>query len=210
MLKFYTYKLEESSEMAGRCLDAELMHKWLCRLTGSSRQESGLLYMLDTKYMLLHVQSQVPLQTPELQEVGSLDLDTFFSRLHDGDRVSFLLTTLPHKKKNGHISYIVDPYGEKAWVKKRLAEHGFDATSVVPMEKKEVYFRHDKQKRAEMEELPCGPTSLPDRFLTMSAFLMYGKPGLDGIRHTGTDCLSNWEMQHEAGKSERKCHINGS
>lgn len=147
MLKFYTYKLEESSEMAGRCLDAELMHKWLCRLTGSSRQESGLLYMLDTKYMLLHVQSQVPLQTPELQEVGSLDLDTFFSRLHDGDSVSFLLTTLPHKKKNGHISYIVDPYGEKAWVKKRLAEHGFDATSVVPMEKKEVYFRHDTQKK---------------------------------------------------------------
>lgn len=147
MLKFYTYKMEESSEMACRCLDAELMHKWLCRLTNASRQESGLLYMLDTENMLLHVQSLVPLQAPELRRIGSLDLDAFFSRLHDGDKVSFLLTTLPHKKKNGHISYITDPYEEKAWIKKRLAEHGFDVGSVVPEEKKEVYFSHSKKEK---------------------------------------------------------------
>lgn len=186
MFKFYTYKLEESSEMAGRCLDAELMHKWLCRLTGASRQESGLLYMLDTEDMLLHVQSRVPLQAPELQEIGTLDLDSFFSRLHDGDRVSFLLTTLPHKKKNGRASYIVGFPEEKAWVKKRLAEHGFDAGSVVPVEKKEVYFCHSKKEKGGQGRVTLRSYIISGQVSDREAFAEVWRTGLGGHKAYGS------------------------
>lgn len=189
MLKFYTYKMEESSEMACRCLDAELMHKWLCRLTGASRQESGILYMVDTDNMLLHVQSAVPLQTPELREVGVFDVGAFLDGLHDGDQTSFLLTTLPHKKKNGRVGYIAGLPEETEWIKKRLVERGFHAEAVTLIEKKEVYFAHNEQKKGGNGRITLRSYMISGKVLDRTAFTKAWRAGLGPHKAYGNGLL---------------------
>ena len=133
------------------------LHGFLCRYFQSSREEKDILYTTSCgtdKYgneiVRLYVQaSEDGPELPGFTKERSIDISSLFNDIEEGDTLSYIITCIPHKQKQGKKRYIsgVNKYEERVkWLKRTGAKAGVDITSCREIEKTDVSFYHDLAK----------------------------------------------------------------
>lgn len=141
----YIYKIAITPTTAKIMADAQKMHEFLCGLIRSDRASANMLYKLDEKGFLF-VQSDIcPDETPFLKLCYKVDVDTELSKINNGDRIHFQLTTDSRKKKT------VDGVTKEAyvssenlipWMIEKLERYGLNTYKINATKKQTVVFNH--------------------------------------------------------------------
>ena len=146
-------------------LDAQVMHKALTALFGTSRKDGDILYRLNhgVQSASVYVYSNIPAAegTPVdgMSVVYSKCYDSVLDSIRDGMKIAFSLEAVPSIKKSRSGENDNGPSRRKvissaddrlSWLARKGAASGFDLVSVEETEGDQILIGHSKERGGEV------------------------------------------------------------
>lgn len=157
----YLTKIElqaDSQAVHNALADCQKMHRDLCGLFESSRQEAGLLYRLrgDGNQRAVYLYSAVPVLPqkllPYMRLAGQRDLTEWVNSLQPGRRMGFDLVTMPSKKVprsdggNSRRRAFATIDERQKWLNRKAEQNGFAILSFAELETVDFSGAHPTQE----------------------------------------------------------------
>ncbi len=137
--------------------DCQKMHRMICGLFGTRRQDENILYRVHVirGSIQIYLYSEYPPESlPEtVQLAGQRDLTQWIDGMSAGNSLGFDLLTCPSKKvyqaeknKNSRRRILREPQERLDWLKGKAEQNGFRILDVWELEQSHNYGRHSSGK----------------------------------------------------------------
>lgn len=125
----FKMKLDYKSSLGRNTLSNDYeIHKILCRILGTSRNEANILYRRNKDSILVHSTIE-PKNFDEFSDiikykpkVNSID----YTHIKNGNVFRFLLKANPIKKRNGKASALIRKDDQTEWIKRTFGDNGLE------------------------------------------------------------------------------------
>ena len=150
------FHLDMHSKEARKCLsDCQIMHRSIMRLFHCARQDSKVLYRLNTANLYIYILSEMP---PDLNDIpagmfpkGQKNMQSWEEQLAPGQYYNFDMLVSPAKKvaedgaKNSRRRFLRTPPERLAWLERKAEQSGFALLRTQENGNTSIYGRHHEE-----------------------------------------------------------------